>query len=62
MSVLPPSNRPMNVISEVDTAVQDARLAERDGFDYVGCGEHPFFHGPTPNAFMAASLAANRAA
>ena len=45
-------------ISDVDTAVHDARMAERDGFDYVGCGEHLFFHGPTPNAFIQLAAAA----
>lgn len=36
----------------------DARRAEELGFDLVSVGEHLFFHGPTPNAFIALSAAA----
>lgn len=32
--------------------------AEADGFDFVSCGEHVFFHGPAPNAFVALAAAA----
>ncbi|HEY7007978.1 MAG TPA: LLM class flavin-dependent oxidoreductase, partial [Jatrophihabitantaceae bacterium] len=35
-----------------------ARRAERDGFDAVACGEHIFFHGPVPNAFVSLAAAA----
>lgn len=35
-----------------------ARLAERSGFDYLSCGEHLFFHGPTTNAFISLAVAA----
>src|SRR4029453_564107 len=28
------------------------------GFDIIGCGEHLFFHGPTPNAFAMLAAAA----
>jgi probable F420-dependent oxidoreductase len=35
-----------------------ARLAEDTGFDYLSCGEHLFFHGPTTNAFISLSVAA----
>lgn len=42
----------------VDTVVRDARAAEDLGFDYLGCGEHLFFHGPTGNAFVALAAAA----
>ncbi|MQA14881.1 MAG: LLM class flavin-dependent oxidoreductase [Pseudonocardiaceae bacterium] len=46
----------------VDTAVRDAREAEDLGFDYVGCGEHLFFHGPTANAFVQLAAAAGATA
>lgn len=42
----------------VDQVVADARAAERAGFDFVGCGEHLFFHGPTPNPFVLLAAAA----
>lgn len=35
-----------------------ARRAEALGFDYVSCGEHLFFHGPVPNAFVSLAAAA----
>jgi probable F420-dependent oxidoreductase len=35
-----------------------ARLAESAGFDYLACGEHLAFHGPTANAFISLSVAA----
>jgi probable F420-dependent oxidoreductase len=35
-----------------------ARRAERLGFDYFCCGEHVFFHGQVPNAFVALAAAA----
>lgn len=38
--------------------VHDARQAEALGFDYLGCGEHLFFHGPTPNGFVLLAAAA----
>jgi len=41
-----------------DSAVRDAQAAERYGFDYLGCGEHLFFHGPQPNAFVQLAAAA----
>jgi probable F420-dependent oxidoreductase len=44
--------------TDIDTAVEDARAAERAGFDYLGCGEHLFFHGPVPNAFVTLAAAA----
>jgi probable F420-dependent oxidoreductase len=40
------------------TVVADARRAEELGFDLVGCGEHVFFYGPTPNAFAMLAAAA----
>lgn len=35
-----------------------ARLAEGAGFDFLGCGEHLAFHGPTTNAFISLAVAA----
>jgi probable F420-dependent oxidoreductase len=35
-----------------------ARLAEAKGFDYLSCGEHLAFHGPTTNAFISLAVAA----
>ena len=35
-----------------------ARRAEELGFDLVTSGEHLFFHGPTPNAFLTLAAAA----
>jgi probable F420-dependent oxidoreductase len=35
-----------------------ARLAEEAGFDYLSCGEHLAFHGPTTNAFISLAVAA----
>lgn len=36
----------------------EARTAEDLGFDHVTSGEHLFFHGPVPNAFVALAAAA----
>lgn len=35
-----------------------ARQAELQGFDYLACGEHVLFHGPTTNAFVSLAAAA----
>jgi alkanesulfonate monooxygenase SsuD/methylene tetrahydromethanopterin reductase-like flavin-dependent oxidoreductase (luciferase family) len=35
-----------------------AREAEQAGFDFLACGEHVFFHSPTPNAFVTLAAAA----
>lgn len=35
-----------------------ARRAEELGYDYFAVGEHVFFHGPAPNAFVALAAAA----
>jgi probable F420-dependent oxidoreductase len=43
---------------KIESTVHDARAAERYGFDYLGCGEHLFFHGPTPNTFIQLAAAA----
>ncbi|MFC4943119.1 LLM class flavin-dependent oxidoreductase [Pseudonocardia sp. GCM10023141] len=44
--------------SDMDTVVADAQAAEAAGFDYLGCGEHLFFHGTMPNAFITLAAAA----
>lgn len=36
----------------------EARRAEQHGYDAVALGEHLFFHGPTPNAFVTLAAAA----
>lgn len=48
------------LVPESDPAevVQTARLAEEQGFDFLACGEHVFFHAPTPNAFVCLAAAA----
>jgi probable F420-dependent oxidoreductase len=43
--------------SAPNTAARAAR-AEELGFDYVFTGEHLFFHGPVPNAFVSLAAAA----
>jgi probable F420-dependent oxidoreductase len=45
-------------IQDMQRAVHHAKLAERLGFDFVLTGEHVFFHGPTPNSFVALAAAA----
>jgi len=45
-------------IDNPSTAIADATQAEELGFDIIGCGEHLFFHGPTPNAFAMLAAAA----
>ncbi len=40
------------------TVIEDAQHAEDLGFDFLGCGEHLFFYGPTPNAFAMLAAAA----
>jgi len=45
-------------VDDPDTVVDEARRAEALGFDYLGCGEHLFFHGPTPNSFAMLAAAA----
>jgi probable F420-dependent oxidoreductase len=44
--------------TEIDHVVEDAKAAELAGFDFVGCGDHLFFHGPTPNPFVLLAAAA----
>ena len=45
---------------EMDLAdvVSRAEAAEAQGFDFLACGEHVFFHRPVPNAFVALAAAA----
>lgn len=47
-------------LNELDPAAvpADARSAEAQGFDLVASGEHLFFHGPIPNAFVTLAAAA----
>jgi probable F420-dependent oxidoreductase len=45
-------------VSDPATVVAEARRAEALGFDLLGCGEHVFFHGPTPNSFAMLAAAA----
>lgn len=39
-------------------AVPMANRAEAQGFDFLACGEHVFFHGPVSNAFVTLAAAA----
>ena len=45
-------------ISSADTVVEEAIAAERAGFDFLGSGDHLFFKGPAPNAFINLAAAA----
>jgi alkanesulfonate monooxygenase SsuD/methylene tetrahydromethanopterin reductase-like flavin-dependent oxidoreductase (luciferase family) len=45
-------------VDDPGTVVAEARRAEALGFDFLGCGEHLFFHGPTPNSFAMLAAAA----
>ncbi len=45
-------------ITGLDDVAGNARRLEALGYDYVGCGEHVSFHGPTSNSFVSLSVAA----
>jgi probable F420-dependent oxidoreductase len=45
-------------VSDAAAMTAQARLAEALGFDYVGCGEHLFFHTPVPSPFVQLAAAA----
>jgi probable F420-dependent oxidoreductase len=45
-------------VDDPGSVVAEARRAEDLGFDMLGCGEHVFFHGPTPNSFAMLAAAA----
>ncbi len=45
-------------VPSTEGAVAAAVRAEEAGFDRVFCGEHVFFHGPVPNAFVVLGAAA----
>lgn len=45
-------------LSSPRDAVADARWAEEHGFDFLGSGEHLFFHGPVANSFPVLAAAA----
>lgn len=48
------------VLPQEDPAdfVRTAQRAEDQGFDFLACGEHAFFHAPTSNAFICLAAAA----
>ena len=46
------------VLGDLDHAVSEAQTVEAAGFDLLACGEHLFFHGPVPNAFVTLAAAA----
>ncbi len=45
-------------ITGLDNVAGNAVRLEGLGYDYVGCGEHVSFHGPTSNSFISLSVAA----
>lgn len=45
-------------ISAAETVTADAVAAEEAGYDFVGCGDHLFFHGPAPSTFVHLAAAA----
>lgn len=45
-------------LGHADAVVEEARAAESAGFDLISSGEHLFFHGPAPNAFVHLAAAA----
>jgi probable F420-dependent oxidoreductase len=44
--------------SDLRSVVPMAVRAEAQGFDFLACGEHVFFHGPVSNAFVTLAAAA----
>jgi probable F420-dependent oxidoreductase len=56
-----PSTSPLQVgvvLGELDRAAAQAQALEAAGFDLVAAGEHLFFHGAVPNAFVTLAAAA----
>jgi probable F420-dependent oxidoreductase len=45
-------------MTSLEDVAGNARRLEALGYDYVGCGEHVSFHGPTSNSFISLSVAA----
>ncbi len=45
-------------MTNLDDVAGNARRLEALGYDYVGCGEHVSFHGPTSNSFISLAVAA----
>lgn len=45
-------------LDRLEGVSETAREVEADGFDFLSSGEHVFFHGPTPNSFVALAAAA----
>ncbi|MBX6376969.1 MAG: LLM class flavin-dependent oxidoreductase [Clostridia bacterium] len=54
---MPPVEFGITLSADRDVA-SFARRAEELGFDYLACGEHVMFHGPTANALVVLSAAA----
>ena len=45
-------------LRRLDSAAEDARLAESLGYEFVSTGEHVFFHGPVGNGLISLAAAA----
>ncbi|MSR13241.1 MAG: LLM class flavin-dependent oxidoreductase [Gammaproteobacteria bacterium] len=45
-------------LTGIDNVVANARRLETLGYDFIGCGEHVSFHGPTSNSFISLGVAA----
>ncbi len=45
-------------ITGLDDVAGNAQRLEALGYDYLGCGEHVSFHGPTSNSFISLAVAA----
>jgi probable F420-dependent oxidoreductase len=45
-------------LTQIEEVASNARRLEALGYDYIGCGEHVSFHGPTSNSFISLAAAA----
>ncbi|MGH8595163.1 MAG: LLM class flavin-dependent oxidoreductase [Gammaproteobacteria bacterium] len=45
-------------LTGIEGIAGSARRLEKLGYDFIGCGEHVSFHGPTSNSFISLSVAA----
>jgi probable F420-dependent oxidoreductase len=45
-------------LTGIDDVAVNARRLEALGYDFIGCGEHVSFHGPTSNSFISLGVAA----
>jgi alkanesulfonate monooxygenase SsuD/methylene tetrahydromethanopterin reductase-like flavin-dependent oxidoreductase (luciferase family) len=45
-------------VLQPEIIIKEATFAEESGFDYLASGEHLFFHGAVPNAFISLAAAA----